>query len=384
MYDLRVAMKVVHVYKDYYPVLGGIENHLRVLAEEQARRSHRVSVLAASPGRHRIDRTVRGVRTILVPRLGTVCSTPISLGFLTTLPRLDADVVHLHFPHPPGEIAQLFARPRRPTVVTYHSDVVRQRRLVRLYHPLLRRVLDGAARIIATSPQYARSSAQLNARPDKCRVVPLGIDVERFSGQPEAARRAARERWGIAPGALVAVFVGRLRYYKGLDHLLNAVARLATLHLLLVGDGPLAGWCRQRVAALGIRDRVTMTGDVLDEDLPGCYLAGDLFVLPSTLRAEAFGTTILEAMASALPVVTTEIQTGTSWVNQHGTTGFVVPPGDPDALAAAIESLGRDEGLRRTMGTAGRARALEHFRTETMADGVERVYEEAVEDGMRN
>lgn len=372
-------MNVVHVYKDYYPVLGGIENHLRVLAEEQARRGHRVAVLAASPGRGFVDCVAGGVRTVLVPRLGTLCSTPISPGFFTTLHRLEADLVHLHFPHPPGELAHFFARSRRPTVITYHSDVVRQRRLLRLYGPLLRRVLDGAARIIATSPRYAESSPLLSARSRKCRVVPLGIHTRRFDDPLGEAGRAARARWGIAPGVLLAVFVGRLRYYKGLDHLLDAVARVPDAHLLLVGDGPLFAWCRERVRTLGITARVRLTGTVTEEDLPGCYLAGDLFVLPSTLRAEAFGTTIVEAMASGLPAITTEIATGTSWVNQHGVTGLVVPPADPGALAAAIVALGRDADTRRRMGAAARARAREHFQAGAMAEAVERVYEEALE-----
>lgn len=123
-----------------------------------------------------------------------------------------------------------------------------------------------------------------------------------------------------------------------------------------------------------------MTGDVTDEDLPGCYLAGDMFVLPSTLRAEAFGTTIVEAMAAGLPAITTEIQTGTSWVNQHGVTGVVVPAADTEALAAAIASLGRDARLREKMAASARARVEACFRAEAMADGVERVYEEALEE----
>jgi rhamnosyl/mannosyltransferase len=371
-------MNVVHVYKDYYPVVGGIENHVKVLAEEQARRGHQVAVLAANRGRRFADRVANGVRTVLVPRLGTLCSTPISPGFFTALPRLAPDLVHLHFPHPPGELAQLLARPRRPTVITYHSDVVRQRRLLRLYRPVLRRVLDAASRIIATSPRYALSSELLQARSAKCRVVPLGIQVERFDDPLRAAGQAARARWGIPADRFLVVFVGRLRYYKGLGHLLEMMTRLPRAHLLLVGDGPLGTWCRERVATLGIAERVSMTGEVTDEDLPGCYLAGDVFVLPSTLRAEAFGTTIVEAMASGLPVVTTEIETGTSWVNQHRVTGLVVPPADTGALAEAVEALARDGDLRHAMGRAGRARVEQQFRAETMVDGVERVYQEAL------
>lgn len=373
-------MRVVHLYKDYYPVIGGIENHIKALAEGQARRGHEVIVLASSPDGHAVDHRVNGLRAVLVPRLATIWSTPISPRLFTELPRLKPDLVHLHFPHPPGEIAQLLAGRHAPAVITYHSDIVRQRRLLRLYDPILRRVLDNAVRIVVTSPAYGRTSPHLRDRADKVRVVPLGVEVERFDDATGRVGQAARRRWDVPADAFLVVFVGRLRYYKGVEFLLEAMARVPNAHLLLVGDGALRKRARDQARALGLIPRVRFTGDVPDEDLPGCYLAGDVFVLPSTLRAEAFGTSIVEAMAAGLPVITTEIQTGTSWVNQHGLTGLVVPPGDAPALAAAITHLSQARDLRRTMGSAGRTRAREHFRAATMVEGIERVYAEALEE----
>jgi glycosyltransferase involved in cell wall biosynthesis len=117
---------------------------------------------------------------------------------------------------------------------------------------------------------------------------------------------------------------------------------------------------------------------VADGDLPACYAAGDMFVLPSHTRAEAFGTSIVEAMAAGLPIISTEIQTGTSWVNQDGLTGLVIPPCDPGAIAAAMAALVADPARREALGRAGRARASQMFEAETMVEAVEGVYQDVL------
>ena len=375
---MGARMRVTHVYKDYYPVIGGIENHVRSLAEEQVRRGHEVTVLAASQSRRGTTRMVNGVRVVLAPRLATFCSTPLCPTLAGHLRRQPSDLFHLHFPHPPGELARLALGGRTPTVITYHSDIVRQRRLLQLYEPLLRRVLGQADRILVTSAPYLRSSPYLPALRHKCDVVPLGIDVERFAGNgPDGLRLRARQRYGLAPDAFVIVFVGRLRYYKGLDHLLRALVMVPEARLLLVGDGPLRRSLVRLAGELGVSKRVIFTGEVADEELPSCYRAGDLFALASTLRAEAFGTSLVEAMASGLPVISTEVASGTSWVNQAGTTGLVVPPADAPRLADAIRVLLDDRELRARMGRAAADRARALFDLATMADRVEDVYRAA-------
>jgi rhamnosyl/mannosyltransferase len=372
--ECRFAMRILHLYKDYWPVLGGIENHIRILAETQATRGHEVTVLAAGRGWTTSVATVNGVRVILTPRVATIASTPLSPSLFRWLARLDADLVHLHFPHPPGEVAALLVGRAAGTVLTYHSDIVRQRRLRRLYEPLLRRVLGRADRILVTSPAYLETSPHLQAVRAKCTIIPLGIDVERFAPGRPGRTAQCRSRWALAPGRPVVVFVGRLRYYKGLDFLLRALPMVPETQVLLVGGGPLWRETRALADRLGLQGRVVFTGDVDDADLPTCYGAGDIFVLPSHTRAEAFGTSIVEAMATGLPVISTEIATGTSWVNQHDQTGLVVQPCDPVALAGAIRTLVGDPARRAAMGRAGRERTLALFRASTMVDAVERVY----------
>ena len=162
--------------------------------------------------------------------------------------------------------------------------------------------------------------------------------------------------------------------FEGVDTLLHAMAELPEARLRIVGDGPMRPSWEALAADLHLADRVTFAGDVPDATLASAYHTADVFVLPANARAEAFGTVLLEAMAAGLPVVSTELGTGTSWVNQAGVTGCVVPPRDPHALAHTLRMLLADAALRRRMGRAGRARVHAEFTLARMAERVEAVY----------
>lgn len=369
-------MRILHIYKDYFPVLGGIENHIRQLAEAQVRRGHEVTVLAAAPGRRDIRKHSNGVELDLAGRWGTLASTPISPGLFYRAARRQADLAHLHFPHPPGEMANLLSRPARRTIITYHTDIIRQRTLLFLYRPLLRRMLQRADRILATSPAYIETSPYLRPVRDRCRAAPLGVDAGRFEGIPEGRAAIIRARHAIPPEAGLALFVGRLRYYKALDVLLSALTGVADARLLIVGSGPMAAEWETLAGELGLAGRVVFAGEAAEAELPAYYRAADVFILPSDSRAEAFGMVLLEAMAAGRPVISTELGTGTSWVNQHGVTGLVVPPRRPSDLAAAIRTLLADPDRRREMGAAGRERVRRLFTLTAMEEAVESIYQE--------
>ncbi len=362
-------MRVLHIYKDYYPVLGGIENHLRMLATGQARRGLDVTVLVTHPGNSADDTRVEGVRVIRAGRLATVASTPLSLTLFAHVASLPTDITHLHFPYPVGEMAHLLFGRSRKTVVTYHSDIVRQRNMLRVYRPLLWQALRRADRILPTSPQYIVSSPFLRQFTEKCVVVPLGVSLGRF-GQVDPTEVASLRANHPGP---VLLFVGRLRYYKGLDFLMDAL-REVDATLWVVGSGPMEAEWRAYAAALPWDKRIVFCGEVPEEQLPAYYQACDVFVLPACERSEAFGAVQIEAMAAGKPVVCTELGTGTSFVNQDGATGFVVPARDPASLAQAINRLLADESLRRRMGEAGRIRAQTEFDENVMVERVIEVY----------
>lgn len=360
-------MNIWHIYKDYFPVVGGIENHIRHLAEAQAARGHTVTVLVTSRDRRTHIETVNGVRVIFAARLATLLSAPISVALFRWVRNATPDIAHLHFPYPFGEMALYWCGRARRLVLTYHSDIIRQRITGALYRPLMERVLARVDRILATSPNYIASSPILTRWKDKCVIVPLGID-------PTPFERASVEYVSPARDTTHLLFVGKLRYYKGVDVLLDALCALPRVHLTIVGTGPMERVWRMRAQQLGIAERVRFVGEVSDNELPRYYAACDIFVLPASERSEAFGTVQLEAMAAGKPIICTELGTGTSFVNVDGETGLVVPARAPRVLAEAIARLSTDADLRARMGAAGRARVRKEFTLEKMVTRVLQVY----------
>ncbi|MCS6846338.1 MAG: glycosyltransferase [Anaerolineae bacterium] len=382
-----MTLRIVHIYKDYFPVLGGIENHIRQLAEAQAARGHQVEVLVTSLRAARAVEMLNGVRVTKAARHLNIQSAPIGFAFPVEVARLTsgADIAHLHAPYPIGEACNLWFGRAKRTVITWHSDIVRQRTLLRLYAPVLRRVIARADAIIPTSEIYARTSPWLRDHLDRCRVAPLGIAVARFGADDaeRERRRAALRRQLLAAARMAAgeplllLSVGRLRYYKGLDDLIRAMPNLPDAVAVIVGVGPMEAEWKALAQRLGVSDRVIFAGEVSDELLPDYYYAADLYVIPANSRAEAFGVAILEAMAAGLPVISTEVGTATSWVNRHGVTGLVIPPRDPAAIAQAVGALG-DAALRRTMGEAARRRVQAEFTLERTIARIEAIYAEVL------
>ncbi len=372
-------MRVLYLYKDYYPVLGGIENHVRMLAEGLRPLGVDTRVLVTNTGPATVEVTIDGVPVTKTGRQANISSAPISLGFFPAVRRLEAgvDVAHAHFPYPPGEVAQLLLGRSRRFVLTYHSDIVKQRVLGALYRPLLWLLLRQANLITVSNPVYIQTSPFLRPVADKCRVIHHGQDLARFAPTPASAAAAAawRERFHGQP---LILFVGRLRHYKGVDVLLRAMSTVEQARLAIVGIGPKADDWQALAQELGLQARVTFLGEASDADVIALYQAADIFVLPSTNRAETWGAVQIEAMASGLPIICTELGTGTSYVNQHGVTGLVVPPNDPDALAAAIRQMLAAPELRRAMGEAGLRRAREQFSTTAMLQNMLAFYREAL------
>lgn len=359
-------MHILHIYKDYPPVLGGIEGHLRDLAEGLAARGHQVTVLVTSTGRQtHAERPHPHLTIIKAARAAHIASTPLSPAMIGMARRVRADIVHLQFPYPPGDLAALAVRGRPPLVISYQSDIVRQKMLLRVYRPLLEYTLRHAARIIASSPGYIASSPLLRRYAAKCDIVPIGIDIERFTPSLMKQRPGAPTRL---------LFTGRLRYYKGLHILIDAMRLVEGAELWIAGSGPERERLEAQAAAAGMAGRIRFLGDVAEADLPALYRQADIFVLPSHLRAEAYGIVLAEALASGVPCISTALGTGTDYVNVHEETGLVCAPGDPVALAAAINRLAGDAELRAKYGAAGRRRAERLFARERMLDAIERVY----------
>ena len=359
-------MHILHIFKNYHPIVGGIESHLRLLAEGQAAAGHKVEVLTCRPAGQPKKERVRGVSIQRCKTLFTAASTPVALPIPGYLFSSRADIIHFHTPYPWADACSLFLQGRR-TVLTHHSDIIRQQKTLRLYAPVLRRILRGAGRILCTSHRYMNGSPWLTLVRDKCRVVPLGVDTERF----HPANLPPHSDFRI-------LFLGKLRAYKGIDVLFRALLECPQVQLLVAGEEVSRTPFPSAAVQLQAQGRVQFLGIVPEQELPALYRSVDLLVLPSINRSEAFGLVLLEAMACGIPCLTTELGTGTSWVVEDGVTGVVVKAGDPRALSHGIRTLQQNPELRRQMGRRSRQRVLDRFRQEQMVSGVFEVYQKLI------
>ncbi len=373
-------MKVLLLYKDYHPVVGGIENHIRLLARGLRNEGVDARVLVTNTGPATQRQTIDGVPVTKTGRQSTILSTPISLPFFVELRRQTAtvDLVHLHAPYPLAELAQFVLGRAKPTVISYHSDIVRQKKTGRLYAPFFKKVLQRAALIAASSPAYIESSPFLLDVRQKCRVIHYGIETKRYeeTAQVRGDAESLRNKYGDLP---LLLFIGRLRHYKGVDVLIQAMHRIRA-RLLIIGTGPMQEAWQNLAHTQNLAEKVFFLGDASDKETLAARYAADLFVLPSTNRAEALGIVQLEAMACGLPVVCTELGTGTSYVNRDGVTGLVVPPNDPNALAAAINKLLAAPAMRAKMGAEGRMRVRHEFSFGTMTNSTISFYQDALSE----
>ena len=368
-------MRVLHFYKTYFPdSVGGVEQVIRQMCVGTGRLGITNQVLSLSRDRRLEPFDYEGHTVHRAPLNFEVASNAVSVQAIGKLARMaaEADVVHYHFPWPFMDMAHFLARIDKPTVVTYHSDIVRQKALLKLYEPLKHRFLESVDTIVATSPNYLASSAVLDRYRDKTRVITFGLDKTSYP-EPDQARL---DHWRAQAGPKFFLFVGVLRYYKGLHILLDAVAG-TDYPVVIVGAGPIEAELKAHAARLGLKS-VQFVGAVDDVDkaalLKLCYAVA----FPSHLRSEAFGISLLEGAMYGKPMISSEIGTGTTYINVHGETGLVVPPSDHGALRAAMQRLWNDPQMAQEMGQRAEARYWQLFTSAQMADNYAHLYQELV------
>jgi rhamnosyl/mannosyltransferase len=362
-------MRVLHVYKDYYPpVSGGMERHLALMCRHQ-RQWADVEALTCSRsfGTHVEERD--GTRVTEVGEWGRFQSAPVSPAFPWHMRAKKADVMVVHVPFPTAELGYLMSRPRGALVVRYQSDVVRQAAAMRFYTPAFHAFLRKASAILVASPQYLETSEPLQRHRDRCRVIPLGIEPDDYPAPPNDIVEQLRGEYG---GEFV-FFCGRHRYYKGLDVLVRAAAAIEA-PVVIAGDGPERARCEALAKEGG--GQVRFVGALSQEALVAHLHACGAFAFPSVARSEAYGIAMLEAHVCGKPVVATKLGTGVEFVNEDGKTGVNVEPKNPDALAEAINALMADPARRADLGAYAKARVLESFTAETIARQEFEVYRE--------
>jgi len=364
-------MKVLHFYKTAQPdSMGGIEQVIHQIASGASKHGVKTEVLSLTREKEPIICEMNDYRVHRAHLDFELASTSFSASAFKYFAKLakQSDVIHYHFPWPFMDIVHFASRINKPTVVTYHSDIIKQKYLLKLYHPLQNKFLSSVDHIVATSPNYLATSEVLRRFPDKVSTIAIGLDKSTYP-TPDAARL---RKWQAIVGTRFFLFVGVLRYYKGL-HILIEAAKGLDYPIVIVGAGPIERDLKKHVHKLGLKNFYFL-GAVSEEDKVTLLTLSYAVLFPSHLRSEAFGISLLEGAMFAKPMISSEIGTGTTYINQANETGLVVPPSDPLALKQAMQYLWENPALAEVMGVRAELRYKNQFTAEKMVASYVKLY----------
>ncbi|GAB6137375.1 glycosyltransferase [Halanaerobaculum tunisiense] len=368
-------MNVLQVNKLYYPFTGGVEKVAYDISNELSDKVD-MDVLVANDKFKKDQEKINGANIYRSASLGRYFSMPVAPTFPFDLKKIDADIYHYHLPFPLGVVSHLLTNPNGKTVVTWHSDIVKQEKILKIYKPFLMKFLDKVDKIVTTSLNMIESSPFLQPFKDKCTVIPLGIKPEDFSLTDRVESKVTKIKRKYSKPIIF--FVGRLVYYKGIEYLIKAMERIDA-QLLIGGTGPLQDELRSLVQRSDLENKVEFLGYIDDKDLSAYYHASEMFVLPSVEKSEAFGIVQLEAQACGKPVISTNLPTGVPFVNKHEETGLVVEPKLHQQLSEAINLLLSEPKLRKQYGQRAKKRVKEQFTIKKLGDSYLKLYNQLLE-----
>ncbi|PIR75837.1 MAG: hypothetical protein CO030_05205 [Candidatus Magasanikbacteria bacterium CG_4_9_14_0_2_um_filter_42_11] len=399
-------MRIAHIVCSYPPYYGGMGNVVLQTVQELGKRGHDVEVITplyhTAPSTTPEEFSAQGGSALGGEPAGKLVDyarrvTPsIQYGNAARIPQVaneldEFDLVHLHYPfYGTANLVRKWKlrNPHKPLVITYHMDSRApgwKGLFFKYYNTFwMPRILGSADLLIASSFEYIEASdaAQIfHAGRDKWRELPFGVDIERF--QPREKPMDLFQQAGFDPALPTILFVGGMdpaHYFKGVDVLLKALLRLKkneySVQAFFVGDGDLRARYEAQAKGYGLQESVKFLGYVEDALLPIVYNAADLFVLPSTTRGEAFGMVLLEALASGVPVVASDLA-GVRSVAEEG--GMVFPPGDDVALAEGIAGYITDPQNKEDFSAVARQIAIETYSWPRIIDQLEDWYTELVQ-----
>ncbi|HIE34120.1 MAG TPA: glycosyltransferase [Candidatus Altiarchaeales archaeon] len=367
-------MRIAQVTKYFEPHHGGIESHVLGIARDLIDKGVEVLVFTSNIPECRKRENLNGIEIYRSRSFFTLSNGPFTPGIFLNLLKENYDLIHLHLPDPFCSVFALLTSliRRKPLIVTYHADIIRERGCYKIlnsvYEIFLYFVLWRAKKIIATTPNYAQESRILRKFRKKIEIVPNFVDAKRFN--PDVDGEDILETYNLKSKGIV-LFLGRLVPYKGVKYLIKAFSMvkedLRDSALVIAGNGPLKEELKK--IANEIPDIIFLEID--EEKIPQYYAICDIFVLPSVTRQEAFGISLLEAMASGKPCITTNIS-GMPYV--IGDTGILVEPRDVESMSSAIKKLLQDKKLVRELGKKARKRVEREFTLEKVIDKLDGIY----------
>ena len=367
-------LNILHIYKSYYPdTQGGVERLIHMLAVETSLEGCSNRLLTCTKEKKFYIKKDKELEVYYYPQTIALASCPFSYTLWKDFSEQVqwADIVHYHFPWPMADGLHYGKKIQKPTVVTYHSDVVRQKVLRFFYYPLMKIFLKQITKIVATSQNYVDTSEVLKHYREKTQVIPIGIEPSHYHVNAEK-----KAFWQNKLSSCFFLFVGVLRYYKGVEYLLQALEN-TDIPFVIVGGGPLLTTLREQAKNLNLKpNQVIFTEEVSDEDLSAIYSLAKALVIPASHRSEAYCIALVEGLLFGLPLISAEIGTGTSFVNQQDKTGLIVPACDVTALRKAMLLLWQNDDLQHQMSVASRARFESLFTAKKMAEKYLEVYKE--------
>jgi rhamnosyl/mannosyltransferase len=374
-------MNILHVYKTYYPdPTGGLQEAIRqiALATKSETVNTRIFCLSPSPTPEKV--TFEEGEVYRYKSWASPSSCDLGLwgsvkGFKENV--MWADIVHYQFPWPFADVLHFLISHKKPTIITYESDVVEKGVLGSAYYWLMKKMLQSMDVVVATSPKYVESSKVLQTcvLPEKLRVIPLGIDESAYQKySKENSKSEVLQNFDLDDDGYF-LFIGVFRKYKGIDYLIEA-SKKSLLPVVIAGSGPLYKHYTELAKSY---DNVSLLGQISDSEKVALIQGCRGFILPSHLRSEAFGMVLVEASIFSKPLITCEIGTGTSFVNLDQVTGFVTPPRSSEELALAMNKLANDGKLARKMGANARTRYERNFSNHALGLSYLNLYKELIE-----
>ncbi|UCH90124.1 MAG: glycosyltransferase family 4 protein, partial [Thermoplasmata archaeon] len=371
-------MKIIQVCPYFYPHIGGVESHVLSLSKALVGKDHKVAVYTSKYENNLKDHEV--IDNIEIHRIKTAMNlftTPIFPKVKKILKKEEADVIHAHTPPPFAEyyVSRACKRTKIPFVVTYHCDPEIPNILSTPITGIYRRTFGYYAlihtdKIIVHTETYGATSRAI-WKFDPV-IIPSAIDINRF--RPDNDGSVVRKKHGLE-GKKVVLYVGRFKYHKGLEYLVEAATKLdKDTYFILVGSGDYYSTLKKLIIKNDLQDRFIFPGHVSADLLTKYYAAADVFALPSVLRLEAFGLVIVEAMATGKPVVISDIP-GVREVIEDNVHGYLVEPANSSDLAEKLEILLKDPKLCKKIGRAGRKKVEESFNWDKVVKNILDVYE---------
>lgn len=366
--------KVLQLGK-FYPVRGGVEKVMYDLMLGLSEQGVDCDMLcAASKGSGHTVSINEHARLKYCTSLSEVAATMISPAMIFALKKIcrNYDIIHIHHPDPMACLALFCSGYKGKVILHWHSDIQKQKMLLRLYQPLQDWLLRRAERIIGTTPVYLAESPCLKHVQHKTCCLPIGVEPVRPRMKDV---ENIRNRY---PGKKIVFSLGRLVAYKGYKFLVEAARYLSDDYVILIGGtGALEDELNSEIETLGVQEKVKLLGRISDEELPAYYGACKVFCLSSVQKTEAFGIVQIEAMSCGKPVVATNIpQSGVSWVNAHGYSGLNVAPENGKELADAVMAIAGKEEDYRKYSVHAEQRYRDVFTKEKMIGNLLEIYNE--------